>query len=81
MARNSITYALRKEIEERLQHGDRIRDIAYHLNLSQSALYAEVRRGLDSNGDYSADLGEETYAANIRKRGNRTSRTRAEANG
>jgi len=79
VARNKITYTARKLIEEGMRRGDRVRDIAYVLNLSQTAVYDELRRGLDENGDYSADLGEETYAANIRRRGNRTKRVRAEA--
>ena len=79
MARNMITHEMRKEIEERLQRGEEPRNIAYHLNLSQSALYAELRRGRNSDGNYDANLGEKTYEANIARRGNRTKRVRAEA--
>lgn len=78
MARNMITFSMRKEIEERLKRGEESRNIAYHMNLSQSALYAELRRGRNSSGVYDAELGEKTYAANIARRGNRTKRVRAE---
>lgn len=78
MARKMITFFMRKEIEERLKRGEEPRNIAYHMNLSQSALYAELRRGRNGSGDYEAELGEKTYAANIARRGNRTKRVRAE---
>ena len=78
MTRNSITLNTRREIEQRLKAGEKVRDIAYHVNLSQTAVYDELRRGMDERGIYEAERAEEVYAGNIKRRGNRGPRRKAE---
>lgn len=71
----------RKQISEAWERGDSTMDIAYRLGVSQTTVYAELRRGMTEetypNGDrhrYDPERGAEVYAANIKLRGNRTPR-------
>lgn len=74
MGRTWINYEMRQEIEERFRKGQSVLEIAYKMNLSQSGMYAEIKRGMTADGDYSADKAQATYEANIKRRGNRTQR-------
>ena len=74
MERRYINYEMRQEIEERIRNGQTIMEIAYKMKLSQTAMYTEIKRGMNSQGDYSADQAQATYEANIKRRGNRTPR-------
>ena len=74
MQRTYITHEMRREIEERIRKGQTIMEIAYQMKLSQTAMYTEIKRGMDGRGDYSADRAQATYEANIKRRGNRTRR-------
>lgn len=78
----------RREISKRWKRGDDVMGIAYELGISQATVYAELRRG--RTGDlntrtgrygYDPDLGAKQYQENIKKRGNRTQRKEAAANG
>ena len=69
-----ITQEMRQEIEERIQKGQSVLEIAYGMKLSQAAIYSELKRGMGVDGDYSAARAQETYEANIKRRGNRTPR-------
>lgn len=74
MERKYITREMRQEIEERIRKGQSVIEIAYGMKLSQTAVYAELKRGIGTDGDYSAARAQETYEANIKRRGNRTRR-------
>jgi len=74
LQRTYITHEMRREIEERIRKGQTIMEIAYQMKLSQTAMYTEIKRGMDGQGDYSADRAQATYEANIKRRGNRTRR-------
>lgn len=74
MGRTWINYEMRQEIEERFRKGQSVLEIAYKMNLSQSGMYAEIKRGMTADGDYSADKAQATYELNIKRRGNRTPR-------
>ena len=74
MQRTYITHEMRQEIEERIRKGQTIMEIAYQMKLSQTAMYTEIKRGMNNQGDYSADHAQATYEANIKRRGNRTRR-------
>jgi len=74
LGRTWINYEMRQDIEKRIRQGQTILEIAYKMKLSQSAMYAEIKRGMTAGGDYSADQAQATYEANIKRRGNRTQR-------
>lgn len=74
MERKYITHEMRQEIEERIQKGQTVMEIAYNMKMSQAAIYAELKRGAGINGEYSAARAQKTYEANIKRRGNRTPR-------
>ena len=74
MERKYITREMRQEIEERIRKGQSVIEIAFSMKLSQAAIYSELKRGMGIDGDYSAARAQETYEANIKRRGNRTPR-------
>ena len=79
-----LTMADRERIRDGWERGDSAMDIAYHIGVSQTTVYAELRRGmLDEyypGGDrrvYDPERGERVYHENIKLRGNRTPRVKA----
>ena len=73
----------RRQIERLYAQGDRIEDISFFLRASQTCIRKELARGrtgkLDANQrlEYSAEIGQRTTMANVRRRGRRRTATGA----
>lgn len=80
----NLTFEDRKRLEQMWKSGAPVLKIAVELEVSQCAVYTELKRGrkfdertgeavLDRNfrPDYCAERGEMTYQSNLRKRGRR----------
>ena len=81
MGQRVLTMDERREIGKRWARGDTTMDIAYSLRISQSTVYAELRRGQTEEIDpdtmrrgYDPERGAQAYVDNIKKRGNRLPR-------
>ena len=74
-----LTLEQRREIEKLYAEGERVVDIAAHMQRSTAAIYEELKRGYTGELDgyarpeYSAELAQATVQANFRRRGNRRS--------
>ncbi len=78
MASIQLNYEDRVFIEESLQNGVSIVEIAYKLGKSTTTIYTELKRGDTGKFDeyyqriYSAKLGQKTYMDNKRKCGRKS---------
>lgn len=78
-----LNYDDRRQIERLYAQGDRIEDISFFLRASQTCIRKELARGrtgkLDVNQrlEYSAEIGQRTTMANVRRRGRRRTATGA----
>ena len=88
MGQKFLTMKDREIIREGWRRGASTMEIAYQVGVSQSTIYAELRRGLTDeyypNSDrrvYDPEKGEATCRANIKLRGNRTPRKAVQADG
>lgn len=87
MGQRVLTMDDREEIFKGWERGDSAMDIAYRLGISMTTVYNELRRGQTEEFNqetmrwgYDPEKGKQAYMENIKKRGNRAPRERAEAN-